>query len=103
MPRVTLKYFEIFPGSSFCCKTKSNLLQLLFAVRKFKIRLKMMYYLGKSTGSVCSVSDFRKTIFESFSGTSLEPTLNHLLKDLARTYIESKNVCKVKLLNILFM
>ena len=40
--------------SRICCNC-------CFAVKKFKIRLKMTYYLGKSTGSICSVSDFRRT------------------------------------------
>ena len=74
--------------SRICCNC-------CFAIKKFKIRLKMTYYLGKSTGSICNVSDFGRTIFESVSGSCL--------KDLAGNYIESKNVCKVKLSHILFM
>ena len=44
-------------------------------------------------GNICNVSDFQRTIFELVSGW----------KDLVGNNIESKNVCKAKLSNKLFM
>ena len=78
------------------CKKKLNLnCKCFFTIRNFKTRLKMIYYLGKSRENIFSVNDFQRTIFGSVSG--------NCLKDLVESYIESKNVCKVKLSIRLFM
>ena len=74
-------------------KTKLNLnCKFCFAIRKFKTRLKW-HDLGKSTKHICNFSDFWRTIFQLVS----------CWKDLVWNYIESKNVCNVKLLNKLLM
>ena len=78
------------------CKAKLNLnCKCYCTIRKFKTRLKMIYYFGKCTENICNVSDLQRTILESVSRSCL--------KDLVGNYIESKNVSKVKLSKRLFM
>ena len=81
--------------SKYLLKLLNKVEFVAIAVCYEEVQYKIKNNDGKSVRGICNVSDFRRTIFKSVSWSCL--------KNLAGNHIESKNVCKVKLSNILFM